>query len=532
MMQVPVPDPNNKKEVSKFMQAVNAWELIHQHIENLLSERKLILTGDTEHLSIQFVLDEWSKIDKPKKYRTQADNEKCFKNTFDHFIPNGPLGCLELLHLDEEMAKKIISGEESITVNLGYSQCCYDCMSKFVTKISGNSIHLSCKEKCQSSREFTVEIDFPTGEIVFADWPTHFTDAQDAGILSNKHFEINYLKGIKERTQEFEKANIFHSFVSNTSPRLCISKGLNKIRIGKTAKGFKEAGYFCTDLWWTTIIDKKFHDQIIAKIPNREAEEEEREIAKIKPGRYRFTIHDIHNKDENSTTLYSSAEWIGECLKTDFVFEEKSLMEWDDVVQTSAAKWVSGNISSISSSYSCCEQRVTDQIFNVLGSGYSSYGDLISDFSTEQKIAVPKENFKNEDPEQEIPYPNFQKQYSLVWKTDISKLPNSWIEAAINFYTKSLDYFNSGGGGYSYAYEPESPKNKRLSQDLLDYVNKKRDKFRNDQDFYDHITKEYGGVAIWNGDVEQFRAKRWEIEKNRIIEFCKETIEMLKGRLE
>lgn len=524
----------SEKLAKMFIQTQDGWKLITQHVADIVEQRSMILTGDKEHLSILNILKLWEKTGSPKKHEWE-DPQKQFSNLFNHsFVPPywGFLKNAPVLDLSKEKAIKVISGEEEIIIEMSSMTCCYDCMSSFVTKIRGNSVHLSCQESCESNREFTVEIDFPTGEIVFADWPEFFEEAREEGIISCKDHDINYLKGIKAQTKDYEGYNIFHSFVGNSNPSLFVSKGLGKIRIGKGNRGFKEVGSFSTQLWWTTIIDKKFHDQIIEKIPG--AKSEERDIAKVKPGRYKFTIHDHHDRDHDDydyEALYASAEWIGECLKTDFVFEEKSLMEWDDAVKTYAGKWYSENLVP-TNSFDFVENKIVESIFNGLGTGLGTYGELISNFSNDQVISIPKEAFTPSEGENFIPYPNFNKMYSSAWNVDLNKLPDSWILAAIRYFSRNLEYFKAGASGYSHAYDPESPKNKRLSQEFLDYVNKKRDKFRNDQDFYDHITKEYGGVAIWNGDVEQFRAKRWEIEKNRIIEFCNETLERLNNRLE
>ena len=41
------------------------------------------------------------------------------------------------------------------------------------------------------------------------------------------------------------------------------------------------------------------------------------------------------------------------------------------------------------------------------------------------------------------PYPNFKKEYSLVWKYDMKTFGNEWIEIAIWFYEKCKEWFET-----------------------------------------------------------------------------------------
>ena len=126
-----------------------------------------------------------------------------------------------------------------------------------------------------------------------------------------------------------------------------------------------------------------------------------------------------------------------------------------------------------------------------------------------------------------IPYPNFSKEYSLVWD-NISKLDPSWLKAAIVFYTKCQDYFNSD---QVFTYHHAHPKNNNDKKwdYLISQFQNSFDKYKTegitDKQYHAIISKEY--ECPFDGDIKKFIKIRWENELKNINKFIEETLERL-----
>lgn len=129
-----------------------------------------------------------------------------------------------------------------------------------------------------------------------------------------------------------------------------------------------------------------------------------------------------------------------------------------------------------------------------------------------------------------IPYPNFSKEYSLVWKMDLSQLDDSWKIAALEFYERAKDFFT---GDFSHLYHNAAHKSDwRMEETIESYeTNFKRYKKdgMSDKDWYVVISKEYG--HLYDGDTKKFIETKWIKEKERIIEFIEETLGKLEQQL-
>lgn len=117
------------------------------------------------------------------------------------------------------------------------------------------------------------------------------------------------------------------------------------------------------------------------------------------------------------------------------------------------------------------------------------------------------------------PYPNFKKDYSIVWRSNFKDYGQDWINAAIDFYTKCKEYFEGDCSTYHYAYPRKTEGETRQTRDS--YQKTMKDKTPED------IEKGYG--VPYDGDLDKFITARWMKEKARILSFIDETIEMLKN---
>jgi len=314
-----------KEKLTPHQEIMKGVRLLKTHIKTIIKDRSIIVTGDTDHLSIVYILKQFANIDKPRKYDFQDVDvhEKDFIYSIDTMIHDF------LIINDNELFAKALAGEEWFTVGGTYEQRCEDCAVKLGFRFKGNEVHLIGAKPCENNLKFSLEVDFPTGEVVFSDWPDRFSELTSAGILDGADGEsINFLKGQRQRSDVFARQHIFHQSVGNSSPTWFYNKETAQIRIGEIyddgnevepEEGFEKAGWFCTDLWWVTMLDKKYYDIMISKLcteRNKNYYEKKLETAKIKPGKYRFTCYSRSDEDND---VYTTAEWIGEADQTGIV---------------------------------------------------------------------------------------------------------------------------------------------------------------------------------------------------------------------
>lgn len=245
-----------------------------------------------------------------------------------------------------------------------------------------------------------------------------------------------------------------------------------------------------------------------------------------------------------------------------------------------------------SSSLEYSKLKVFDQLFNVIGNGYHDIEDFINknklnSYSTELINSFPQKYVSNEPlynvyteldsqssrfkvpnfdsmlngifTEEEVkqfpdsylniqinnhsilgeefdditfvPYPNFNKQYSILWD-DISSLNKSWIEAGIFYYTKAQEFFNSEN---THLYHDSIPAeddviawNKLINEFETTFKNH-FDNTDNTESMYEKISKDYELEYV--GDTKDFIIRRWNKELSRIQNFISETLVRLNNNL-
>lgn len=119
------------------------------------------------------------------------------------------------------------------------------------------------------------------------------------------------------------------------------------------------------------------------------------------------------------------------------------------------------------------------------------------------------------------PYPNFQKEYSLVWRCPaFFTLGKDWTEEAILFYKYCRKWLKQNESKYHYAFPRENEKT--TAGEIKEFKSYIKGKTRK------QITKDYG--LEYKGNVRDFLTRRWQKEKTRIDGFISETLEMLKSQ--
>lgn len=518
--------------------AIDSWglrEKVANHLTHIVKNRSIVLTGDMSHLSIDHMINTtFANIDAPRKYEFQdmdVHEQDAVRDLLwampDYRLP---------LHITSEDVEKAIAGTawlETHEFPYGGNKC-YDCAQPMGLKFKGTCVEVFCQHACENNREFSVEIDFPTGVVVFADWPDHFENLEEAGVLIGNNSSVNYLKGQREATTIYARQHILHHFVGNTSPSWYFNGHTNAIQIGadgynedtdeeQVEEGFEHKGHFCTDLWWVTMVDEQYYAAMLAQAGVDE-ENDKNERAQITPGRYRFTCYG-RTKDGRVNVR---AQRIGECGEAP-VFEAAAGRRILSVVE--AAGHSRGQFPLINKGDDVSAMfGFLDQNLNVIGNGIKNYGDFLSHHSIEenqQPLGTAFDWSVDTTVKAQSVYPNFKKEYSLVWKIPVQHLPTDWLEAAVWFYTACSVYFEQGAANYAYAYPS---KERNFDKNMTEALNKQRVEGMTDAEFYAAVEDKWG--VPFDGNIVVFSTQRWKRERERIGEFIDETLRHLNTELQ
>ena len=180
---------------------------------------------------------------------------------------------------------------------------CSNCGEHISYRLEGTALVPAESIPCFYTDFVDVNLTFPTGEVMAADWLKHGKDVIKH--LHRDHVTVNALKGVALRIQSYAEGNIGHVYVGNTSP--AIFRQEDTIFIARerydeedelipVAKGAEKMGSICTDLWWVTLCDRQTYEQhAIAqqgeekgKQMTEEAWEKAHSTFTITPGTYRL----------------------------------------------------------------------------------------------------------------------------------------------------------------------------------------------------------------------------------------------------
>lgn len=529
------------------MLAFGLARVFRKYVVELAKARLLTITGDTTHMSVRSKIELMENIDKPRKYDFQKEdvNEQAVISMLEHYgLPEYDMRLADRTKLTTERAIAVLKGEEAITVSLGYNGTCYDCGDKMLVTINGTNLHYTAVNgACKSNAIFDIEIDFPTGEIVFGDWPDRFSEIAAAGMLPTKSFDINTMMGCRQSTEAYMPYQVFHHFVGNTSPTWYYNKDTKQIQIGTTyiegteendwedeylaPEGSDEKGSFCTDLWWVTMLDKQYYDEMLALLPGKRDNsfyEKDVETATVEPGRYRFTAYSRSEDDSVNAIAVRIGDCSGVPPKRDNMAGRRIMTPMEKVVMD---VW-KYNKKQITEAWAQVRVESTlDHLFNVIGNGIRSKAEFLDYVSIGEDEEVPK----FADPDGKVYstthsyYPNFQKQYSTIYQMDVADIPTVWLEAAEGFYTRALSYFESGAEGYYHAF----PNDK---DDLHEVIERVREG-RTESEWHKYVSETYGWAKCeFTGDYEDWRIRCWAKEKAGVIDFITETIAYIKAELD
>ena len=190
---------------------------------------------------------------------------------------------------------------------------CWNCGKYIQLIIDENHNIYSDTTECFTEKEFSFDINFPSGKILFCDWPHLGED-----ILKIKDYDVNYLIGRYMQSKSFAEKFVMHYYVGNTSPT--VSQKGNEILVEypgwneddeelRYGNGFEHKGNICTDLWWVTGIDLEFYKRLLVRkfgediLNDKEVKDciEDAVVLDVEPGTYKCTtFYETCNRDDRS----------------------------------------------------------------------------------------------------------------------------------------------------------------------------------------------------------------------------------------
>jgi len=200
---------------------------------------------------------------------------------------------------------------------------CFNC-GEYITYELKDEKLVPNKKECFTETKFIVEIDVPTGKLMFDDWFKHATPLLE--YLDDKNFDINNNKTRVGRMYDYAEQGMFHFFVGGSSPTIFTKDAAifigndeydDEDEIIPLIPDSEEKGYVSTELRWVSACDYSTYEKLAmaefgekeGKKKAKEALEEADVILDVEPGRYRLTYYtDV----KESYELYGKIEKISQ----------------------------------------------------------------------------------------------------------------------------------------------------------------------------------------------------------------------------
>jgi hypothetical protein len=198
---------------------------------------------------------------------------------------------------------------------------CFECGKTVRYRLEDNKL-VPNKEECFRQSEVVVDINVPSGNLIFADWLKYGREVLE--YLDDDGESINCTKGIVQRIDRYATENVLHVFVGNTCPSIYMKDGV--LSVGNNAydeddneiplvPGGNNIGSVCTDLWWVTAIDRSIYESMLAaaygedEVENKIAEviKDADVVTKVEPGMYRCR-YNTKSSDDGESRLYVTME--------------------------------------------------------------------------------------------------------------------------------------------------------------------------------------------------------------------------------
>lgn len=310
-------------------------------------------------------------------------------------------------------------------------------------------------------------------------------------------------------------------------------------------------------------------EELLNKINNNTTDNVKNTVLEVKNNEVVFADHYLF--DAMFQNINSSIESLEdeELMEREMLPGEK-LLTLDEYVIRSVINYPTLYLKY---TYDDSKYRVLDHVFNTIGSGSDDFKRMIvgkpTDFSEienwfgETKIyeiekdgirSITTENTNDEGYEIQkykesylVPYPNFNKRYSIVHTSAFNDMDQSWKQGALEFYYYCKDFFQDKERrkAYNYCFEidnynPDSANGtnfllteNNISNHMKSLVSDIKTRF--EKMSVAQISKDYEvefvGDKTKDEDIMKFLEKRWFKEKERIEKFIDETISMIETDL-
>lgn len=201
-----------------------------------------------------------------------------------------------------------LKGETTVTIRgFGYAGC-DNCGSRVDVSICGQEVKC-LNEPCSSPKEaFEVIIDCPSGVLYVNDYIEPTCEIIEK--VENRGGDIgsiNMFYGLRKSTEVYAEYGFFYSFVGNSCPGIYNDNGTILIGSGdydeETGEslplgnpGTERIGGVCTDLWWTTVVDKQILEEKCREFGVDVPEDGSYDSITVKPGRYKCTSYYAANE--------------------------------------------------------------------------------------------------------------------------------------------------------------------------------------------------------------------------------------------
>ena len=120
-----------------------------------------------------------------------------------------------------------------------------------------------------------------------------------------------------------------------------------------------------------------------------------------------------------------------------------------------------------------------------------------------------------------VPYSNFTKEYSMVWRLTMPDI--SWLEAATDYYLHAQKFFESERSNEYYGAWPATEKEqKKMVADYEKAFEAYRTPEQTQAGFFAVVSKNY--EREYQGDTERFIKEGWNSELERIRIFIAQTL--------
>lgn len=321
------------------------------------------------------ILDDWDEQIKNGSIKIVNNCNHFTGRALENIFENKNI--LQRLFIDSFFINDIIDNKNFPEID---HECSF-CGEQLKLTVTNNEINIHSNIQCHDKNAVTFFVDFPSGEVVAADWLDRLSEIHDCGLMCYDENNINKPGGSGQRTLFYaEHFNTVHIKVGNSSPIIAINDDKDMLKVGlyydTIPNNYKRIAQIDTNLCWTTIMDKKQYDDLISKLSLERSEKYNdddvvNKTFKIKPGRWQFKIIEEPFNAETDKELFFKASWFSDIV--DKKIEPNRLMTFREALNYKAHE-LSHQFKIDKISENIIKRNIAAQLGYVLSNPY--HGDI------------------------------------------------------------------------------------------------------------------------------------------------------------